>query len=233
MAFCTSCGAQIADGVKFCTSCGAAQTSTSQPAVSPAAPASAAATAAAAPAAATAQPAPKKGSGLKIVLIVLGIIFALILLVIVGVVGTGVYFAHKLKQSVNVTQNGDTATISTPMGEIGGSTDTDKVLEQLGSDLIYPGATPLKEGTSSGTFAGITAVNAFFESSDSVDQVAEFYHSKYPKATLAGSAPEGRTLIFNTDKGTVTVVVKEDAGKTKITVSRIEGKKGNTTESSE
>src|SRR5271165_1441650 len=81
--FCGNCGFPQSTNVAFCSQCGAKQTTMSNP---PAAPVPAAAP----------MPAPKSGSGLKILLVVLTCL-GLMGLVVVG----GVYYAvHKVKQAV-------------------------------------------------------------------------------------------------------------------------------------
>ncbi len=215
MAFCTSCGAQIADGAMFCTGCGAAQTQTPQTVAS-------SQTAAAAPvAAATVQPEPKQGgSALKVVLIVLAVVFGLIILGIAAAVGVGVYIAKNSK----VHQHGKDATISTPFGEVSTTTDPSKVAEQIGVE-VYPGATPWGQGASVGTFGGMSVANAMFESDDSIDQIEQFYTSKYPNSRVNAGGGNNRTMIFDTEQGKVTIVLMQEGSKTKIHISRVNGAK--------
>ncbi len=212
MAFCTSCGAQIADGAKFCTGCGVTQVQAPQAVASsqPVAPAPAQ------PAAV--QPAPKQGGGaLKIVLIVLAVVFGLIILIIAGGIGMGVYIAHKTK----VRQHGNSATISTPWGEVNTTTDPSKVAEQLGVE-VYPGATPLKEGASVSGIPGMSIVTARFESDDPIDKIEQFYKEKYPEAMVSTASENARTIAYGGGKGAITIVLHNEDGKTRIDISRVE-----------
>lgn len=215
MAFCTSCGGQLADGAKFCTACGTAQAGSQAVVTAPTA-----AAAAPAPASGTDQAAPKKKGGiLKIILIILGILF------LIGVLAIGAV-VWWVKKSFNVSQDGDKATISTPFGTVSTNNDASKVAEELGVE-VYTDATPVKEGTVSGSFAGITVATAVFETSDSMDQVEEFYKTRFPKSTITNADENTRSMLFSNDKGLITILLKNDGGRTKIEISRVQGEKGN------
>ncbi|HJT55227.1 MAG TPA: zinc-ribbon domain-containing protein, partial [Ktedonobacteraceae bacterium] len=128
MAFCTSCGANIADTATSCTSCGAKVTS----------PAAQRSGVVAQPAY-QGSPAPRSGGGLKVVLIVLGLICGIIILVtaIIGLVGWRI--AHHSR--VITTKDG--ARIETPFGKIESTENTDEAIKNLGVD-VYPGAKATK-----------------------------------------------------------------------------------------
>lgn len=216
MAFCTNCGSVMDDNARFCVKCGKA--------VTPAAGAAAASAPASAPAAAgvpAPAPAQKSGGALKIVLIILAILL-IIGAIIAGVVGYGIY---KLKKSVNISQSGDSAVIETPYGKFGGGTlSSSDAAEQLGVDL-YPGAE--QEGdAASGTLGNTSTVSITLMTSDTVDQVAQFYKSRYPKA-MTTSTDGNFTLVAGDKTSMLTINAEDSSGRTKITIAKITGS-GNT-----
>ncbi len=172
--------------------------------------------------AAPAQPA-KKSNALKIILIVLGVL-VLIGVLIVGAVAVGGYFAYKKGKEVlqsQQTTNGE-VNINTPFGDINTSEDAGKIAAQMGV-AVYPGATPLTEGTASSSFGGISVMSAAFETGDSIDQVEQFYKAKFPSASVSASEDNKRAMVFGTPKGLVTLTLRSLDGKTKIDISRLEG----------
>lgn len=212
MAFCTNCGSVMDDNSRFCVKCGKAVPSTGGAvAASAAAPAPAASGMTAAPAQ------QKSGGALKIVLIIVAILL-IIGVIIAGAVGYGIY---KLKKSVTVSQDGEQAVIETPFGKVGGGTLTaSEAAEQLGVDL-YPGAE--QEGdAASGTLGNISTVTLILTTGDSVDQVAQFYRSRYPKG-MATSTDGNFTLLAGDKTSTLTITAEDSGGRTKITIAKITG----------
>jgi hypothetical protein len=169
-----------------------------------------------------AAPAKQGGGALKTVLIVIGVVVVLMVLVAGGLIGTGIYFAHKLKDGVHVEQSGDNATVKTPWGNFSATNDPAKVAEQLKVD-VYTHATPLREGSSSGNFGGISVATARFETSDSMDQVEQFYKARYPKSTMSTADENSRTMMFDNDTGMITVILRNEDGRTRIEISRLTG----------
>lgn len=167
MAFCNSCGAQLADGTKFCSKCGAAVTG---------APGTAQAIAPGPP------PSSGSSSALKIVLVIVGVI---VLIGVLGVATIGV-IGYRIAKSSRVSQKGDNVKVETPFGNVETSNDPQKTAEQLGID-IYPGAEVDKVGTASVSFGSLHTVTANFESSDSVEKICDFYRSRFPAATVQSS----------------------------------------------
>jgi len=214
MAFCTSCGTKLVEGTKFCTGCGAPQSVASEPAT----PATVASAAAPAPAAAAPLPAESGGGVLKIILILLAVIVGLV--IIVG--GAATYYITKRVHQIRVEQSGDNATVKTPWGTVSSNADPGKVAEDIGVD-VYPGATMLKEGASSVNFGGMSVATANFESSDSIDQVEKFYKARFPKSNISVADENSRTMVMTTNKGMVTLVLKNEDGKTRIEISRTSG----------
>lgn len=204
MAFCTSCGNKMEEGVRFCTKCGASMVGAVAPAPQAAAP----------PPPAPAQAAPKQGGGaLKIILIVAGVILALVI-ISVGVVS---YIGYRAVKAVKATV-GETGT--TVRGSIGGvetTRDPAKVAQEIGVD-IYPGARMLKEGGKM-TFGGISAISAAFETDDPPGKVAEFYKGKFPDA-MSTQDMERYSIVASTESALLTITIEPEGGRTKIKLAR-------------
>lgn len=191
MAFCNSCGAQLADGTRFCSKCGA--TVTGAPAASqPIAP----------------GPPPSKGSNsaLKIILIIIGVI---VLLLILSMVTCGIVF-HRIAKNARVSQKGDNVKVETPFGNMETSSDPEKTAQELGID-IYPGAEVQKNGTASVTFGSFHTVSANFQSNDSVEKVCDFYRSKFPGANVS-SSDQNQCSIISGDKANSTTITVQPNG---------------------
>jgi len=215
MAFCTKCGAQMQENVKFCTSCGAAADAAPATQNTVSAPAAAAAAPAVATATPTASPA-KKGmsTGLKIVLIVVAIVVGLAIVAAVGIS----YFVTK-----TVKVDGDTVTINTPGGSLTANTDSKDALKELGVEG-YPGATASENA---GVFSagGSTWGGAEFTTSDSVEQVLNFYKSKYPNAMVQTYGGETANLMVTVNKESlINITIQREEGVTKINLAKISGK---------
>src|SRR5215468_351472 len=185
MAFCNSCGAQLAEGTKFCGKCGAGITGA--PAI---------------PQAIAPGPPPSTGSSsaLKIVLVIVGVI---VLIGVLGVATIGI-IGYRIAKSSKVSQKGENVKVETPFGSMETSTDPQKTAEELGID-IYPGAEVQKEGTASVTFGSLHTVTAKFESTDSVDKVCDFYRSKVPNATVQSSDQSQCTIVATGDGNSTTI----------------------------
>jgi len=185
MAFCNSCGAQLADGTKFCSKCGTTITGTP-----------------ATPQAIAPGPPPSSGSSsaLKVVLVIVGVI---VLIGVLGVATIGI-IGYRIAKSSRVSQKGENVKVETPFGSVETSTDPHKTAEELGIDM-YPGAEVQKDGTASVTLGSLQTVTAKFESNDSVDKVCDFYRSKVPNAKVESSDPS-QCSIAATGDGTSTTI---------------------------
>ncbi|MGA8436938.1 MAG: zinc ribbon domain-containing protein [Candidatus Sulfotelmatobacter sp.] len=213
MAFCNSCGTSIAPGTRFCSKCGAPiLASTIPPAGAVASTPVSAVTPASVPPTGPAQ----GGGALKAILIVVGVV---VLLGVVGIVSIGV-FAWRVAHQAHVRQDGNNVKLETPFGSVETSKDPDEVARNLGVEL-YPGAEVLKNGANSATFGGIHTVSLNSESSDSVDKVAGFYKSKFPKAMVSTSDAGRCTIISNDHKKMVTINIEAEGGKTKIRITSV------------
>ncbi len=208
MAFCTSCGATIADHAQFCTSCGAKS----------AAPVSPGGGAAAAPAPASQG----SGNALKIILIVIG---SVVLIGILATAAVTIFIGKKIHDAgVGVVEKEGEAKISLPGVNIETTQDEGKVAKDLGIDL-YPGAT-MAQGAGAMQFGNMSATNAVFETDDSPEQVAAFYRERLPGAHYT-AAQGTHTIIGREGDDMITVHVEQQDGKTRITLARTSGMETN------
>ena len=206
MAFCNSCGANIAPGTRFCNKCGAAVlTSSPAPAAASSAPP------------AVSSPAPASGGGaLKAILIVVGVI---VLFIILGVTSIA-FFAWRVAHHTRVRHDGDNVKVETPFGTVETTKDPQDAARNLGVDL-YPGAEVLKEGSVSMTFGTVHTAALNFETSDSVDKVCSFYKPKFPNATVVTSEADQCTIVSNDHKNMITINAKIQSGKTRIVITNV------------
>lgn len=207
MAFCNSCGANLAPGAKFCTKCGAVVTGV---VASPAPVASSSGISAG-------SVAPKTGSsGLKIILVVVAVI---VVFGVLGVATLGIIGLHIARRS-HISQDGNRVKVETPFGSVDTSKDPQQIAKDLGVD-IYPGAQPQTDGSAIASFGSIRTASAEFTSGDSVEKVCDYYRSKFPNPTSSTSGP-ARCTIVSTDKGNVVTINVESRGdSTKISISTV------------
>jgi hypothetical protein len=207
MAFCNSCGANVAPGIKFCNRCGAAV----------AAPAPGAFTAA--PGAAPVSTAPPQGGGsgvLKVILIVIGIF------VILGVlaVSTVAFIGWRVARNLHVRQDRDHVKVETPFGSMETPQSTDDAARSVGVD-VYPGAKAQKNGAATFTLGSIHTASATFVSSDSVDQISTFYKAKFPNAMVTTSDQDHCTIVAQDQKYMTTINIQTEDGQTKIQITHV------------
>jgi zinc ribbon protein len=213
MAFCNSCGASLAPGIRFCNKCGAAILASSPaPNVAPPVIAGSTIPAASVPAANAGQ-----GSGaLKVILIVVGVI------VLLGIlsVGSVAFFAWRIARQAHVRQDGKNVRVETPFGNIETTQDPHDAARNLGVE-IYPGAEVLKDGSASATFGGVHTASVSSESTDSVDKIASFYKGKFPNAMVTSSDAGRCTIIANDRKSMITINIEAEGDKTKIQITNV------------
>ena len=199
MAFCNSCGAPLAEGTKFCGKCGTAITGVSGTAPQAMAP----------------GPPPSSGSssGLKMVLMIVGVI---VFIGILGMVTCGI-IVHRAIRNARLSQKGDNVKIETPFGNVESSTDPEKTAKELGIE-IYPGAQVQKAGTASVSFGNFHTVTANFESTDSVDKVCDFYRSKLPAATVQSSDQAHCTIVASAQGNSTNINVDSTGGGSRFTI---------------
>ncbi|MFB3813194.1 MAG: zinc-ribbon domain-containing protein [Terriglobales bacterium] len=225
MAFCTGCGTRLDDNTKFCINCGTPAGGAAHSVQAPM-PGQAAAGVAPAPVPAMAQPAgaaPKQGSGaLKIILIVVGI-FVLLGIITVGTIGYGVYRAKK----AIVNETGGSTTVTLPGMKIssGEGVSAEKVAADLAVE-VYPGAQVRANSAATMNIGGVVVGGAEFETSDPVSSVVEFYRGKYPNSTVESADENSHAIVVSSEKGFVTIEIRQEDGMTRIHLSRMAGTSG-------
>ena len=209
MAFCTSCGANIADTAEFCTGCGAKQAARTAPPTSTG-------TAVQPVPGATPQP---SGSGLKVVLIAVGLICGILVLLtmIVGLIG------WRIARHSRVVTTKDGARIETPFGKIESTENTEEAIKNIGVD-VYPGAKATK-GASIVQFGNMKTASAIFETNDSPEQVANFYREKLPNAIANTSDQSGYSIVSNQNGHMVSIHIQARGGTTRIEIANVSGMK--------
>lgn len=203
MAFCNSCGAQIAEGTRFCNKCGKPITGATTSAAAPATPSSPGDT----------------SSAVKTILIIIG---AIVLIGIVGI-ATLAFIGLRVARHTRLTQRGDHVKVETPFGTAETSKDPDQVAKDIGVE-IYPGAEAQKEGASMATFGRVRTVSAAFQSSDSVEKVCAFYRSKFPNATVSSSDQNRCTIVSNNPPNMITINVEPGGDGSKFQIASVSTK---------
>lgn len=203
MAFCNSCGASLEGGAKFCQKCGASQ------------PVSGAV-----PAVTASAPAPSQGSdATKIILIVVAVI---VVLCIVGI-GTVSFIGWRIARHARIDSQNGNVRVESPFGTVETTTNPEDTARNLGVDL-YPGASLLKGKSASVDMGGMHTVTAQLETDDAVDKVADFYKPKFPNATVSVKDAGGYTIVATDNKNMITINIKTEGGKTRITIANVSGK---------
>jgi hypothetical protein len=227
--FCTQCGSPVGDEMSFCMNCGA---KTAAPPSAPAASQPVAAgpvpMAPAGPAAPATVPAKKTSPVVKIILAVV----AFFIFLTVAGIGACVYIGYRARRAVNEIKQGETSIkIPTSEGDIKiGGHPTEKGGAIAGVP-VYPGATALQGGGQFSFGDKLQIGGQDYETSDSVDQVVDFYKEKLgSKLSVAENAGHYRLAVETGDEkrsGVVTIDVFEDeqTGKTKITIAHLGGMK--------
>jgi hypothetical protein len=214
--FCTKCGAAVSPDAPFCTACGAP---TGAAPIAPGAPPPAGNyTYAASPATpAAAPPSTGGGSAVKIILIVLAVFIGL------GVIAASIFAftVWRISRAVHVDANGENMTLHTPGGTVSTSQTKTYSASELGTDP-YPGAQSGR-GSMKMDLPGMKMVTAIYMTSDSKDQVVNFYKGKLGSGASVMDTPE--TTIITLGRGqqesvmvTVTQDPARDEGKTKIAI---------------
>ena len=221
--FCTKCGAALSADTAFCTACGAPAGAT--PAVASAPPAGNYVYAASP---AVQPPAPASsggGSAVKIILIILAVFIGL------GVIGASIFAftVWRVSRAIHVDGNGGNVTLHTPGGSVSTSSSKTYTADELGTD-IYPGAQN-GHGSMKMDLPTGSMVTGVFETTDSKDQVLEFYKGKLGSGASVMDAGETAilTLAHGQDESvmvTITQKTSQDNGKTKIAIVHTKSHKG-------
>src|ERR1700685_223991 len=210
MAFCNSCGANLTPGTRFCNKCGVAVLASTP--VSPTSPL-AATTPGTVP---VPVPPSSNDNTMKIVLIIVG---AVVLIGVLGLAAVG-FVGWSIARHTRVHQDGDNVKVETPFGNVETTKDPAEAVRNLGVD-IYPGAQVTNNGAQSGNFGGVHTSSAIFETGDPIDQVAAFYKSKFPNATVKTSGPNHCSIVSAEGNNLVTINIQADGDKTKIQIARV------------
>lgn len=213
--FCTKCGAALSSDTQFCTSCGApvaASASGPMPAQVVAYPPPAAA------------PLGSGGSAVKIILIVVAVVIGL------GMLGSAIFAftVWRVARSIRVEGPSGQVSINTP----GGTTSVNEAqtysASELGTD-IYPGAQGTRGSMKMDLPTG-SMVTGVFITSDSKEQVVEYYRSKFGSGASVYDSTNSALLTLN--KGsqesvmvTVAANSSQDSGKTRISIVHTKGNK--------
>jgi zinc-ribbon domain len=205
--FCAKCGSAISANEQFCTSCGAA-----------------AATKSAASAQPTAAPASSGSSTVKIILIIVAVIVGL------GILGLGAiaYVGYRVSRAIHVDGPGGQVTMNTPGGTIIANTSQTYTASDLGTDP-YPGAQSTRGGMKM-TLPDGTMVTGVFLTSDSKQQVIDFYKGKLGGNAVVMESSEGAVVSANMGPKeavvvTITANSSQDSGKTRVTITHTKSNK--------
>lgn len=218
MAFCTNCGSTMDATAHFCTKCGKSVTPSATAPGAAAAPSPAPSYAPPAQAyTLQAQPASGGSNVLKIVLIV---ICAFVLLGVLLAAG-GIYTAYRMRKAIHVAQDGRKSSV-----DFGGfkastnKTDAHDLARKMGVDL-YPGV--VQTGDSAEVqFGNMITATIKVSTNDSVERVAEFYKSRYPKAIVSTQGSEHFTLVAGQDQGeNLTINARDAGGSTEIEIAKV------------
>jgi hypothetical protein len=157
-------------------------------------------------------------SALKIILIIVGV-FVFLGVLVVGVIGYGVY---KVRKAFHVNNETGAASLSVPGMSMNADPGMKFTSSELGTD-IYPGAEPKKSGNMRMSIAGSSVVTAAFLTSDPAEKVVAFYKDRL--GSDATSMDFGGTAILTSKKTdheqvTVTIVqhTNQEDGKTQIQI---------------
>jgi hypothetical protein len=204
--FCAKCGSAISANEQFCTSCGAAAATHGSAPAQPIA---------AQPAA---VPAKSGSSAVKIILIIVAVIVGL------GILGLGAisYVGWRVSRAIHVDGPNGQMTIQTPEGKVDLNASQTYTADDLGTDP-YPGAQSTHGGMKMNLPTGSMVIGSFL-TSDSKQQVVDFYKSKFGSNTAVMDTPDGALITFSKSKQesvmvTITANSSRNNGKTQITIT--------------
>jgi len=198
--FCGKCGAEVSPDKQFCVACGA-PVATGVPAAVPVQPA--------------ATPVKPGSSAVKVILIIVAVVAGL------GILGAGAFgfMVWRIAHAVHMSGTGGQVTMNTPGGTITTNSTETFSASDLGTD-IYPGAQPAKGGMRMNLPSG-SMVSAVFVTSDSKDQVVNYYKGKFGSDASVYDNPNNALVTVNKGKEesvmvTITVSPSQYDGKTQI-----------------
>lgn len=162
-------------------------------------------------------PAKSGSSALKIILIVVAVVVGL------GILGLGMvgYTAYRISRGIHMNGPGGQVTMDTPGGRMTVNPSETFTAADLGTDL-YPGAQSTQGGMRMQMPTG-SMVTGVFLTSDSKNQVVDFYKDKLGSAASVMESSSG--AVISLTKGqqesivvTVTANPSRDEGKTRVTI---------------
>jgi len=157
------------------------------------------------------------GSAVKIILIVVAVVIGL------GILGSAIFAftVWRVARSIHVEGPNGQVTVNTPGGSITANEAQTYSASELGTE-VYPGAQGTRGGMKMDLPTG-SMVTGVFVTSDSKEQVVEFYRSKFGSSASVYDSTNGALLTLN--KGgqesvmvTVSSNSSQDGGKTRISI---------------
>jgi len=199
--FCAKCGAALSAGEQVCKSCGASAVAVAPPlATQP-----------------IGVPVKSGGNAVKIILIIVTVVVGL------GILGLGAasYAVYRFSRAVHMSGPGGQVTMETPAGKLTANPSETFTASDLGTDL-YPGAQSIRGGMRM-QMPTASMVTGVFLTSDSKQQVVDFYKGKLGSAANVVESSEG--AVISVSKGqqesivvTITARPSRDEGKTRVTI---------------
>ncbi|HEY7839458.1 MAG TPA: zinc ribbon domain-containing protein [Terriglobales bacterium] len=192
MARCPQCGAESGDQAQFCHACGRLLAGQERKA-------------------ANVPPIHRRYGGRRVVVVFLAVIAVIGIIFVVGMV----YFIRHTS-IVTSTKNG--GRVESPFGVVTASNDPAKLAHSLGVE-IFPGAVGEKGAQAQLASSNIASLS--FRTSAPAGEVINFYHIRYPDATLKTNGDQ-ITLVQINLRDTLTIRASPLAGHTEIQISDVE-----------
>jgi hypothetical protein len=165
-----------------------------------------------------AAPASSGSSAVKIILIIVAVIVGL------GILGLGAisYVGYRVARAVHVSGPNGQVSINTPGGTITANPSQTYTASELGTD-IYPGAQGTEGGMKMSLPTGSMVMGSFL-TSDSKQQVIDFYKAKFGGSAMVIDTADGAMLTQAVSKQesvmvTVTANSSRDKGQTRIVIT--------------
>ena len=141
-----------------------------------------------------------------------------------GILGLGAvgYTVWRVSRAIHVNGPGGQVTLQTPEGKVNLNSSETFSASDLGTD-IYPGAQSIRGGMKMDLPTG-SMVTGVFLTSDSKNQVLNFYKGKFGGAASSFETADGAVVSLNKNKQesvvvTITAKPSHDDGKTRVTIT--------------
>ena len=170
-------------------------------------------------------PPQQSGGALKVILIVVGVLLGLGLLA-----GALIMFAAwRVTKAVKVNQGGEGVTVSTPGGGTFSAGKSAKMPTEAELGVaIYPGASAA-EGGLNFSLGGGSMITSVLSTSDSPQQVIDFYKGKLGENAAVMESSEGAVITSgkeHSDESLMITVSRDKSNdRTAITITHTKGKK--------